>query len=120
MSNNQFKTKEEYLQYRKDWKAEYKQLSEDIREKKWMQKELNRAWNKGKQWGEVQEILSQNKRYQTLHEKYKNEHYLIAGLDFYKSLATGMLEELKEAKQEAQRKYLVAKAKLTDSILIAN
>ena len=46
MRNAEFKTKEEYLQYRKDWKAEYKELSQTIREKKLLHKENSRIFNK--------------------------------------------------------------------------
>lgn len=80
MRNNQFKTKEEYLQYRKEWKTEYKQLSEDIRECK-----------------------------KDIRDMQRNKEYaggLQSSLVGLRAEATGMLEELKLAKQEAQRQYL--------------
>ena len=121
MRNSQFKTKEEYLQYRKDWKAEYKQLSQTIREKRWFNREYQRAYNKAtlelppiersynKIYVRTMDLLQTNQRYQDLIQKYKSDKKWV---ELYSMQATQMLEELKEAKQEAQRQYLTAKAQL--------
>jgi len=111
-----FTNKEEYLAYRAEWKAKYAEISETIREKKWMQKEYSRACNKARKetegkWPEyynrIREILKQNPRYIHLEQKYKNDGRWLEKL---RKQATEMLEELKAAKQEAQRQYLAAKA----------
>jgi hypothetical protein len=86
MRNPQFKTKEEYLAYRSAWKAEYKQLSYEIRETK----------------KDIRELM-------------RNREYaggLQSSLIRQRAEATAMLEELKLAKVEAQRQYLAAKAQL--------
>ena len=124
MRNNQFKTKEEYLQYRKDWKAEYKLISQAIRDKKWLRKEYCRAFNQtmnlhGHPWNgvynesqrdafveDLNHDLKENKRYQELKDKWKD------CLESYREDATAMLEELKLAKQEARRQYLASKEQL--------
>ena len=69
MTTFKFNSKETYLAYRSEWKANYKSLSQTIRDNK-------HTWT----------------------------HYRL------KKQATAMLEELKEAKMEAQRQYLAAKA----------
>ncbi len=56
----------------------------------------------------VVQILSQNPRYVYLQQKYKNDR---KWLELYRKEATEMLEELKLAKQEAQRQYLAAHQK---------
>ena len=115
--NTKFNSRETYLAYRSEWKARYNELSETIREKKWMRNEYNRACNqaytetKGK-WPDFHkrtiELLNQNARYAQLQEKYKGER---KWLELYRKEATAMLEELKEAKVEAQRQYLASKEK---------
>ena len=128
MRNPQFKIKEEYLQYRKDWKTEYKQLSQTIREYKWMQKEYSRMWNKamiahgnpytlswydtrmaGHFWDYFHLMENENKKYQIIKKRYEQGKKWIG---VYQKEATQMLEELKLAKVEAQRQYLTAKAQL--------
>ena len=128
MRNPKFNTKEEYLQYRKDWKAEYKQLSQIIREKRWLQKEVSRVTNKAMvqlgfhnlpYWDTcdglksrntlINLFLSENEKYQTLRKKYENDYKCV---ELYSMQATQMLEELKESKQEAQRQYLASKEQL--------
>jgi hypothetical protein len=122
MRNIEFKTKEEYIQYRKNWKEEYKQLSEIIREKKWMIKEYQRAYNKAyietrkdsyfynECFKRAEEILKDNKLYQNLEGKYKNDKKWV---ELYRKEARDMMEELKLAKLEAQRQYLASKENLT-------
>jgi hypothetical protein len=105
MKNIEFKTKEEYLAYRSEWKAEYKQLSQDIRDLKFCRNfpQANRFNNPAnvKRYREIQKRLFNNVNtnvYWVLEEK--------------KRKATDMLEQLKEAKQEAQRQYLEKRADL--------
>ncbi len=77
-----FNSKETYLAYRSEWKANYKALSQQIRETKIDIKETQRA--NGYAGSMQYELLKLRKK------------------------ATAMLEELKLAKQEAQRQYLAA------------
>ena len=133
MRNLKFNTKEEYLQYRKDWKAEYKQLSQTIREYKWMMKEYNRMWNKamiahgnpyalswydtrwydtqvtGQFWNYFHLLEKENEKYQIIRKRYEQGKKWIG---YYQENATAILEELKEAKLEAQRQYLVSKVQV--------
>ena len=118
MRNTEFKTKEEYLQYKKDWKSEYKELSQTIREKKILHKKNSRIFNKAvseKGWGDglwrMVEFFTEDKKktdpkYKELVEKYKDDRRWVENLS---SEATMMLEELKESKMEAQRQYLASK-----------
>ena len=77
-----FNNKETYLMYCSNWKSEYKQLSQTLREQK-------------------QDIRNTSMPSFT---QYWN-------LRCNKKKATAMLEELKEAKKEAQRQYLASKEK---------
>jgi hypothetical protein len=122
MRNAEFKTKEEYLQYKKDWKAEYKELSLTIREKKILRKENSRIFNKGVSekgspgwenpglWRLIEFLTEEKKKsdpkYKELTEKYKDDRRWLEDLSCD---ATLMLEELKESKREAQRQYLASK-----------
>lgn len=113
-----FTNKEEYLAYRSEWKAGYKELSNIIREKKWMRKEYSRAYNKAKRqigagrdyysnlWATTDALLSDNKRYAELKQKYKSDKIW---LEKYRAVAKDMNEDLKLAKIEAQRQYLEQK-----------
>lgn len=111
-----FNNHESYLAYRSAWKAQYAEISETIREKKWIRKEYSRACNKAwtetkgkwpEYYNKIRELLSTNPRYVHLEAKYKNDGRWLEKL---RKQATEMLEELKAAKQEAQRQYLAAKA----------
>jgi len=77
-----FNSKDSYLAWRGQWKAEYRGLSQSIRQVKIAIREKMRAreWAGGEQWK-----LSQ-----------------------LRAEATARLELLKEAKAEAQRQYLAA------------
>jgi hypothetical protein len=94
-----FTTKEEYLQYRKEWKENYKQLSQQIRDFKFAR------WYRS--LGEKRRTPEGLARYQKIEAKYKTNCFYVRGL---KVRATSMLAELKLAKEEAQRQYLAAKA----------
>lgn len=90
-----FTNKEEYLAYRSNWKAQYKSLSQDIRNAKFCQ------------WycslGEKRTTPQLTARYEEI-KGYT--HWSIPTLKFQ---ARNMLEELKLAKVEAQRQYLASK-----------
>lgn len=82
----QFNSKETYLAYRSEWKAKYKHISQIIRELK-----------------------------QDIREAQRNRQYAGAmqnDLRAWRETATQMLEELKLAKQEAQRQYLASRGTL--------
>lgn len=78
-----FKTKEEYIVWRANWKIRYKDLSKKIREQK-------RTARDGSNSTEIQ-ATAQSKL-----------HYL-------KIAATAMMEQRTESKVEAQKQYLKAK-----------
>ena len=126
MTTVKFTNKEEYLQYRKEWKADYKQLSQTIREKKWLHREFNRMWNKamiahghpnthwdntksGRFWEYLDVMQKENPQYVELKKKYTNDRKRV---ELYSKQATQMIEELKEAKQEAQRQYLASRKEM--------
>jgi hypothetical protein len=80
--NTSFNSKETYLAYRSEWKANYKNLSQEIRELRNEIKETQRA--KG-YTGSMQYTLFK-----------------------LRAKATAMIEERKASKVEAQRQYLAA------------
>lgn len=92
MTTYMFNNKETYLAYRSNWKANYKSLSQQIRE-------LNR---------DIKET-QQEKGYAG------NMQYLKLKL---RAQATAALEELKAAKQEAQRQYQAAKEKRDEVVAV--
>lgn len=117
-----FTNKETYLAYRSEWKAKYAEISETIRNKKWMQKEYSRACNKAHKttngkwpdyYNQIRELVKQNPRLVHLEEKYKNDGRWLEKL---RKQATEMLEELKAARLEAQRQYLAAKEKQGEAV----
>lgn len=120
MTQFKFNNKETYLAYRSAWKAEYAKLSQTIREKRWYNKEYQRAQNKarpltskgdcyyGRLWKNTEALLKDNVRFQELRLKYKEDRKWV---ELYSKEATAMLAELAEAKQEAQRQYLASKEK---------
>ena len=95
-----FTNKEMYLAYRSNWKAQYKELSTNIRNAKFC------CWfaslsNPDRITPELEQ------RFASLSKWHGSTRY---GIMKDKAKATAMLEELKEAKLEAQRQYLAAKA----------
>ena len=125
MRNNEFTTKKEYLQYRKEWKTEYEELSKQIRDARLMRKIYQQAYSKAelecknpgqynnymKIYKMTNEILKDNIKYQELYQKYnitKNQywHYITP----WSEKARLMLEELKLAKAESNRLYWENKA----------
>lgn len=114
--NITFTNKQEYLQYRKEWKETYKQLSNDIRESKWMRNISQRAYSDGyNQTYEynrvvkyVESTLLENKRYIELYNKHIGKfiwYRLIPDIKKMSLKAKNMLDELKLAKIEANRQY---------------
>lgn len=82
MNTTKFTNKKEYLAYRSNWKAEYKQLSKNIRMIKAEMRESGHQIT----WSEFSQLKK------------------------LKTNATEMLETLKQAKAEAQTQYLASKA----------
>ncbi len=120
-----FNNKEEYLAYRKMWKAEYKELSQSIRDAKLCRKIYQREWNRASKeaklpglnnrynWSAInklqKEYLKNNEKYQELWKKYNPsncQYWTYPNRDKLKVVATRMLKELKDAKVEAQRQFL--------------
>jgi hypothetical protein len=95
-----FTTKETYLQYRKEWKAKYKELSQTLRDYKFC--------NRYGSFGPKRTTLEGDERYSAICKKYSTNCYYTYGL---KLKATNMLIELHLAKAEAQVQYLAQKAK---------
>lgn len=75
-----FTSRDTYVAYRAAWKAEYKQLSQDIRREKLEVKEAHRSGGLG--------------------------YTLSSSIRRHQARATDMLAELMDAKIEAQRQYV--------------
>ncbi len=117
MRNSKFTNKEEYFQYRKDWKEEYMALTQHIRDHKLIRRYSSQACNKaiqmiggvisydnvGKYFRYIEINKKENPNLQLLLVKYKDDKTC---LSTYTLDATNMLEELKYAKIEANRQYL--------------
>jgi len=118
-----FNTKEEYLAYRQMWKAEYKALTQTIRDAKRAKYLFQVATSKANRDSHVpgqfrsyakfhnltKENLEQDVEYQELKKKYNttnNQYWMYPARIPLKEAATRMLEELKGAKIEAQRQYM--------------
>lgn len=120
MRNNKFTNKEEYLQYRKDWKETYKKLSFDIKYTKYVYRLLQSKFYGNKELTEKQ-VTDINKFVTTRLSKIDYiEDDRIKDLSYYnrfpilyvtrsiwklKLVASGMLNELKLAKLEASEQY---------------
>lgn len=120
MRNPKFTTKEEYLQYRKDWKKEYMVLSQMIRDYKTIRNLRNKECNKAMQMiGGMLNYDNVNKYFKYVEQNIKENFYLQSLIDKYKGKKTWlekqrkeankMMEELKDAKIEANRQYLASK-----------
>ena len=97
-----FTNRETYLAYRSEWKAQYKQLSQDIRDLKFC-----RAFPQAKRFENPKNV----ERYREIEKRlFNNPNTCVEWkLIKYRSKSTAMLVELKEAKIEAQRKYGIDK-----------
>lgn len=98
-TNIQFTNKTEYLAYRANWRIQYRQLSQQIRDYKFC-----RWFASLKRADRITPTLTD--RFEKLKVKHGSRFYYIEPL---KAQATAMLEERKASKVEAQRQYLAAK-----------
>jgi hypothetical protein len=120
-----FKTKEEYLAYRSEWKEKYARVSKSIRYDRLLSKESSRRWNKAFKMsgathaGDVKVLeafkivdkLRQEKpapHVKKMEEFVSSDEYVSDGHD----IAKQMLAELEEAKIEAQNQYQATKRQL--------
>jgi cell shape-determining protein MreC len=121
MRNPKFTTKQEYLQYRKDWKDEYMELSQVIRDHKLIRKYSSQACGKAvqmidgdafsydnisKYFRYVEQNKNENEKLQALLLKYKDCKKYLSG---YRKEARLMMEELTNAKIEANLQYIASK-----------
>ena len=117
--NINFKTKEEYMTFRNEWKEEYKKVSTTIRNLRYMAKEESRACNIAQPlnrygsfpqyYDKIKEILGKNDHYQKLLKWSNDSSYKSYYVKKYTAIATEMLENLKQAKVESQKQYLLHK-----------
>lgn len=127
-----FNNKEEYLAYRKMWKAEYKELTRTIRDAKRCKLLFQQATSKANRDSYVpgqyrnyskfhnltKENLEQDVEYQELKKKYNVTNYqywMYPNHETLKGVARRMLEDLKGAKVEAQRQYMEQKQELVNA-----
>lgn len=120
MTTPKFNGREEYIAWRAEWKRQYKELSEDIRNNKTCWREQQRVSGKLPQdkwrmpiWPDnvtLLELLPERHRtvYAAMEKKYTDKwgYCPLRMLFKAKPEATKMLETLKLAKIEAQRQYL--------------
>lgn len=103
----QFNSKETYLAYRSEWKATYKQISHNIRTLRYAHNALQRPSGKDLP-GDAKHIENAKKILNHTGPLY-NCTFLYAKQRL-SAQATCMLEELAQAKVEAQVQYLAAHA----------
>lgn len=101
MTKFTFNNKETYLAYRSNWKAEYKELTKQIRNAKFCK------WFCSLQ--KEERIKPNLARFEKISPTTKWNSYAMFVMQ---TKATAMLEELKEAKKEAQSQYLNNKNQL--------
>jgi hypothetical protein len=113
MRNTTFNSRETYLAYRSNWKAEYKKTSSNIRALTLAIKEDQRYPVMDIKEGK---LLRGNIPAQAQARLDSAPTFPLRGFIYsrecYRAQAKEMLEELKAAKVEAQRQYLAAKASL--------
>ncbi len=100
MTTFTFNSKETYLAYRSEWKAQYKELSQQIRNAKFCRWYCSLRNPK-------RITPAMTARFQKIGPTTDWTYWNIFKM---RERATFMLEQLKLAKQEAQRQYLAAKA----------
>ena len=98
MTTFTFNSKETYLQYRKNWKQKYAALSQTIRDLNWCRKYAHKG---------TARYLEIRKRHETQWGFYPHS----LAVHTFRPVATALLEELREAKKEAQLQYLAQKVK---------
>lgn len=99
-----FTTKQEYIDYRKNWKAQYKELSQKLRDIKFIHRAIN--------FGKERFTADVEAKLKNLLIKYNPTKTPISWnweIARSKITATNMLAELKESKIEAQNQYLASK-----------
>lgn len=95
MTTFTFKTREEYLKWRAEWKAEYKELSNEIRQLKSARKEFKWTYRaKGDTTSQKRTKIGENPNYDS------SACWMVSSR---KNEATRALETLKAAKIEAGR-----------------
>lgn len=127
MRNLNFTNKEEYLQYRKDWKLDYLKLNQIIKDKKISIKEFNRSYNKAKCilhdtpfqsfTGILRDLLDNNLQLIKVN-KIHNNHPGWDSVLILKKEATEMLKELRQSKCHAQELYLKNKRTRIDNLFL--
>ena len=103
-----FTTKETYLQWTSEWKAQYQALSNDIREVKYARWYEDSARTPS---GLKRLSPAQDARYKAIAKRLPDRwgfFYANAALYRLRAEATALLELRKAAKIEAQRQYLAA------------
>lgn len=116
-----FTNKEEYLAYRSAWKAEYKELSQTIRERKWLYSRYSTIVNKanveiGMGYATINRYFEYIKLLGEEDTKYKQiltKQNRKISKEKLSLTATKMLGELKLSKVEANRQYLEYKQLVT-------
>ncbi len=109
MKNIPFNSKETYLAYRSAWKAEYKNLSAEIRVLRLADRSYQRSQYAGRLLGEAERRCLEQARQLCAPEPF-TLHLANFNRSRRRARATEMLAQLKEAKLEAQRQYLARKA----------
>ncbi len=115
-----FTTKDGYLVWRQAWKLVYKQLSDDIRVLKLVEKdhvrnpiagwdEKTKSWTRFRAWTDVE--AKRQEQYAAIVQRSRDEHgnSRPTSRDLA-AIATMLLARRKWSKEEAQRQYLAAKA----------
>jgi hypothetical protein len=111
-----FTSKETYLQWASEWKANYAALSQTIRDLKFARRFHQRSlqyWMLAKDYVPA---TPDEARYLKLHAAYAHKDYgwsvccIMGQLHALRGKACCMLETRKESKAEAQRQYLAAHA----------
>ena len=110
MKNIMFNSKETYLAYRSAWKAEYKQLSAEIRALRFADRFHQRSRFAGLPLSATEQRCLADGTALCQAEQFDSS---LAALHRHRRSvrATEMLAELKESKAEAQRQYLASKVR---------
>lgn len=105
-----FKTKEQYLAYIKEWKADYKELSSNIRASRFVGKAHQRNLNIyiDRKWQRQRPFTPTEQKYIDQVVEAKK----VWGCYYWSLIAKEMLDELQCAKVEAQKQYLAQKTKV--------
>lgn len=120
MRNPTFTTKEEYIQYRKDWKEDYMVLSQIIRDHKLIRRYCGQAQGKAvqmidgdpftydnisKYFRYIDQNKKENEHLQSLLQKYNTKKALYQ----YRIEAAEMMNELEQSKLNSKEQYIASK-----------